>query len=247
MVLLIVRLLFFAAAVGFVNRALHAVGNAVGIHNNTTVRITRCTADGLNHRRITAQKAFLVRIQNRNQRYLRQIKAFAQQVNAYQHIKLTGTQAVNNFRSLNRSDFRMQIAHTHTCLLQIFRQILCHALRQCSHQHTLARGGNLIDFAQQIINLSLNRADFNLRVQQACRADNLLNYIVCLLQLILRRRSRNINRLLDLRLKLVKGQRSVIIGRRQTEAMLHQHLLTRAVTGIHSANLRQRYVRLINN
>ena len=27
--------------------------------------------------------------------------------------------------------------------------------------------------------------------------------------------------------------------------MLHQHLLTRAVTGIHSANLRQRYVRLI--
>ena len=47
-------------------------------------------------------------------------------------------------------------------------------------------------------------------------------------------------------LKLIKGQRSVIIGRRQTEAMLHQHLLTRAVTGIHSANLRQRYMRLIH-
>ena len=29
--------------------------------------------------------------------------------------------------------------------------------------------------------------------------------------------------------------------------MLHQHLLTRAVTGIHSANLRQRYMRLIHN
>ena len=29
--------------------------------------------------------------------------------------------------------------------------------------------------------------------------------------------------------------------------MLHQHLLTRTVTGIHSANLRQRYVRFIHN
>ena len=62
MVLLVVRLLLFTTAIGFIYRPLHAVGNAVGIHNNTTVRITRCTADGLNHRRITAQKAFLVRI-----------------------------------------------------------------------------------------------------------------------------------------------------------------------------------------
>ena len=120
MVLLVVRLLLFAAAVGFVYRPLHAIGNTVGIHNNAAVCITRCTADGLNHRRITAQKAFLVRIQNRNQRHLRQIKAFTQQVDAYQHIKLTGTQAVDNLRSFNRGDFRMQIAHTHTCLLQIF-------------------------------------------------------------------------------------------------------------------------------
>ena len=62
MVFLIVHLLLFTATVGFINRALHTVGNAVGIHNNTTVSITRSTADGLNHRRITAQKAFLVRI-----------------------------------------------------------------------------------------------------------------------------------------------------------------------------------------
>ena len=148
MVLLVVRLLLFTTAIGFIYRPLHAVGDTVGIHNNATMRITRSTSDSLNHRRITAQKAFLIGIQNRNQRYLRQIKAFTQQVDAYQHIKLTGTQAVDNLRSFNRGDFRMQIAHTHTCLLQIFRQVLCHALRQCSHQHTLARGGNLIDFAQ---------------------------------------------------------------------------------------------------
>ena len=148
MVLLVIRLLLFTAAVGFVHCPLHAVGNAVSIHNNATVRITRSTSDSLNHRRITAQKAFLVRIQNRNQRYLRQIKTFAQQVDAHQHIKLTGTQAVDNLRSFNRSDFRMQITHTHACLLQIFRQILRHALRQRSDQHTLACGGNLVDFAQ---------------------------------------------------------------------------------------------------
>ena len=74
-VLLVVRLLLFTAAISFVYRPLHAVGNTVGIHNNTTVSITRSASDSLNHRRITAQKAFLIGIQNRNQRYLGQIIA----------------------------------------------------------------------------------------------------------------------------------------------------------------------------
>ena len=147
MVLLIIGLLLLTAAVRLVHRPLHAVGNPVGIHNNAAMRITRSTANRLNHRRIAAQKALLIGIENRNQRHLRQIQALTQKVNADEHVELAAAQTVDNLRTLNRRNLRMQIAHTHACLLQIFRQILGHALRQRRHQNTLASRSHLVNLA----------------------------------------------------------------------------------------------------
>ena len=147
MVLLIIGLLLLAAAVRLVHRPLHAVGNPVGIHNNAAMRITRGTANRLNHRRITAQKALLIGIENRNQRHLRQVQTLTQKVDADKHIELAAAQAVDNLRTLNRRNLRMQIAHTHACLLQIFRQILGHALRQRRHQNTLSGRSHLVNLA----------------------------------------------------------------------------------------------------
>ena len=49
-----------------------------------------------------------------------------------------------------------------------------------------------------------------------------------------------------MRVELVKIQRAVVIRRGQTEAIIHKALLTRAVSGVHGAHLRQRHVRFID-
>ncbi len=46
----IIGFLFFAAAAGFVHRALHGAGYIVSVQNDLTVDVTRRTTDGLNER-----------------------------------------------------------------------------------------------------------------------------------------------------------------------------------------------------
>src|SRR5689334_9347679 len=48
------------------------------------------------------------------------------------------------------------------------------------------------------------------------------------------------------RTKFLKVQRSVVQGRRQAEAVIHQRLLTRAVAMVHATNLGDRDVTLVD-
>ena len=54
--------------------------------------LSAARSDGLYQRGFRTQETFLVRIQNGNQGYLRQVKTFTQQVDANQHIKQTKPQ-----------------------------------------------------------------------------------------------------------------------------------------------------------
>ena len=64
----IVGVLFVAAAVGFVHGALHRAGDTIGIEHHLAVDIARRAADGLHQRSFAAQKAFLVGVEDRDQR-----------------------------------------------------------------------------------------------------------------------------------------------------------------------------------
>src|SRR3546814_20197941 len=55
----VVGLLLGAAAVGLVERALHAVGHPVGVKDDAAVDIAGGAADGLDQRGLRAQEAFL--------------------------------------------------------------------------------------------------------------------------------------------------------------------------------------------
>ena len=85
--LLVIGLLDGAAAVGFIDGALHGVGHFVGVKNGAAVQVAGAAADGLNERAGGAQKPFLVGVKNGHQRDLGQIQAFAQQVDADQHVE----------------------------------------------------------------------------------------------------------------------------------------------------------------
>ncbi|MCG3141491.1 MAG: hypothetical protein HDKAJFGB_02777 [Anaerolineae bacterium] len=66
-VFFIVRFLNRAAAIRFINRALHRVGHFVRVHDDRAVDVTRRAPRRLNQRRFTSQKTFLVRVQNCDQ------------------------------------------------------------------------------------------------------------------------------------------------------------------------------------
>ncbi len=84
----VVRHLFDAAALGLIHRALHRVGDPVGIQNRRAVQVARGAAYGLDQRAFGTQEALLVRVENRHQRHFRNIEPFAQQIDADQHIEL---------------------------------------------------------------------------------------------------------------------------------------------------------------
>ena len=79
--------LFGAASFGFADGFLNRTGHFVGIKDNFAVGVAGGAADGLNQRTGRTQKTFLVGVENRHQRTFRNIKTFAQKVDADQNVK----------------------------------------------------------------------------------------------------------------------------------------------------------------
>ena len=72
-VALVVGELNLTATVGFGDRRLHRVGDPVGVHQHGPVNVARSATDRLDQRRLAAQEAFLVGVENCDQRHLRDV------------------------------------------------------------------------------------------------------------------------------------------------------------------------------
>ena len=70
-----------------------------------------------------AQKAFLVGIQNGDQRHFRQVEAFTEQIHADHRVEFLLAQFAQDFDSFNRIEFRMQPLAAHAFFLEVIRQI----------------------------------------------------------------------------------------------------------------------------
>ena len=130
---------------------------------------------GLDQRAFRAQEALLVGIEDRDQRDLGHVEAFAQQVDPDQHIELTEAQVANDLDALDGLDVGMQIAHAHAVLVQILGQILGHALGQRRDQHALSQLDAPMDLGQQIVDLSAHRPHLDLGIDETGRAHHLLD------------------------------------------------------------------------
>ena len=80
----------------------------IGVQNHLRVHVTGGPADRLHERRLAAQKAFLVGIENRDQRNFRQVETFAQQVHADEGLELALPQVAQQLDALERIEFAMQ-------------------------------------------------------------------------------------------------------------------------------------------
>ena len=66
--------------------------------------MARRAPDGLDERAVAAQKPFLIRIENRDERHLGQVESLAQQVDADEHVELAEPQAADDLDALDRVD-----------------------------------------------------------------------------------------------------------------------------------------------
>src|SRR3569832_2256110 len=67
-----------SAPFGLLDCALHGARDPVCIENRRAVEVARGAADGLDQRTLRTQKAFLVRVEDRDQRHFWNVQALAQ-------------------------------------------------------------------------------------------------------------------------------------------------------------------------
>ena len=157
--LFVIRHLFLTSALSLNYCALHRRSDGVGIHDNLAVRVSRRASYRLYQRCFGAQEALLVGVKNYNERDLGNIQSLAQQVYAYEHIKLAEAQIADDFHSLYRINIVMHIAHFYAEIFEIIRQILCHLLGERSQKNALFALDSYIYLGYNIVYLTLGRSD----------------------------------------------------------------------------------------
>ena len=130
--------LLLAAAVGLRHGALHRAGDRVGIEDHPAVDVARGAADGLDQRGLAAQEAFLVGVEDRDQRAFGNVEALAQQVDADQRVEGAEPQVADDLDALQGVDVGVHVAHADALLVQVFGEVLGHALGQHGDERAVA-------------------------------------------------------------------------------------------------------------
>ena len=86
--LLVVRELDSPPALGLLHRTLDRLGHLVGVEQHPAVEVPRGAADRLHERRLAAQEALLVGVQDRDERHLGQVEPLAEQVDPDEDVVL---------------------------------------------------------------------------------------------------------------------------------------------------------------
>ena len=93
-------------------------------------RIACGASDGLDERGIRAQEALFVRVEDGDERNLGHVQSLAQEVDADEYIERTRAQVVDDLRTLDGRNVRVEVAHLDPRLTQILGEVLRHALRE---------------------------------------------------------------------------------------------------------------------
>ena len=227
---------------------LHRIGHLLRIHDHPTVDVPGRSSGRLNQRSRRAQESLLVCVQNRDERHLRQVQPFTQQVDPDEHVESAPPQVAENLHTLQRLDIRVQVADLDAELLIVRRQVLRHPLGQRRHQHALPAFGARPDFVQQVVHLPAYRAHLDWRIHEARRPNHLFHdHPARLGQLVGPWRGGDEDHLLDSLLPLREVERPVVQRGRQAEAVGDEHFLPRAIAVVHPANLRHSLMALVDD
>ena len=211
-VLFVVLELHGAATFGFVNGALHRVGDFIGIHNHFTIKVAGSAACRLGQGAMRTQETFLVGIENSHERNLRQVKALAQQVHAHEHINHAKSQVINDLNAVHRLYIAVHISALDVYFCQVVGQFLSHALSEGCYKHTLTILNAKFYFVDKVVDLAQRWANGDLWVEKACGAKNLLgDYALAAFQLVVGWCRAHVYGLVGQSLKLCECQWPVVV------------------------------------
>ena len=231
-----------------VDRAAHGIRHAVRVQDRLPAEVAGRPADRLHKRAVRAQEPLLVRVEDRDQRHLRQIKPLPQEVDPDENIERPQPQVPQDLDPVDGGDVGVHVAHAHAAHSEELRQILRHPLRERRHEHALAPFRPASNLAQQVIHLPAHRPHLDLRIEQARRADQLLHDDpLAPPQLVLARRRAHEDRARHEFLPFRERERPVVERGRQPKAELHQRLLAASVSLVHAADLGDRDVGLVHD
>ncbi|CAM5239714.1 hypothetical protein SANTM175S_09629 [Streptomyces antimycoticus] len=150
------------------------------------------------------------------------VETLAQQVDADQHVELTGAQLAQQLDPAQGVHIAVQIAHLDAELEHVVGQVLGHLLGEGGDQDALVLLGAGADLMDEIVDLALGRLDDDLGVDQAGRADDLLHEAIAPGELERARGRGEIDRLADALQELLPLQRAVVERGGKPEAVLDQ-------------------------
>ena len=156
---------------------MHALRDLIGEENDFAIDVTRGAAGGLNERSLAAQKSFLVRIENADERNFRKIETFAEQIDADENVEVGRAQSAQDFHALDRVDVAVQITHLQSDIAQIIGQIFGRAFRQCRDENALALFFHALPAKlDRVVDLMFERFERDPWIEKSGRANDLLDH-----------------------------------------------------------------------
>ena len=127
------------APLGLLQRGLDRVRLLVGVEDHAPVDVPRGAADRLDERAVASQEAFLVGVEDRDERDLGEVESFAQEVDADERVELPEPQAPQDRHALQRLDVGVEVLHLEAEVAVVGRQVLAHPLREARDEHAVRR------------------------------------------------------------------------------------------------------------
>ena len=174
-VFFVVGVLLFAAAVGFVDGALHGVGHLVGVEDGAAFEVAGGAADGLDEGALGAEEAFLVGVEDGDERDFGEVEAFAEEVDADEDVVLAFAEVAEELDALEGFDLGVHVAAADADFGVVAGEVFGHALGEGGDEDALVVGGAVADLGEEVVDLAFDGADFYLRVDEAGGADDLFD------------------------------------------------------------------------
>src|ERR1700690_3919065 len=196
---------------------------------------------------LAPEEPLLVGVQDRHKRDLGKVQPLAQEVDPDQGVEVAEPQVAQDLDALDGVDVGMEVFDPDVRLPQECGQVLGEALRQRRHEYALAGRRGRLDLPDEVLNLPLDRANRDLRVQEAGRPYDLLRDDGGPPELERGRRGGDVEGLAGDAVEFLDALRPVVERRGQAEPEVDQRLLARAVAVVHAAYLGHGRVALVDH
>lgn len=93
------------------------------VHDDSTIGIAGSTTDDLEEGGLRSEESYLLRIEYPDERCLRQIESFSEEIDSDYHVYLSETIITEYLESFDSFYFRVQVSDLDTILCKVVREV----------------------------------------------------------------------------------------------------------------------------